>query len=449
MTGAGGVPSSGVGAVALNVTATGATAGGPITVYPDDGEARPIASNLNLVAGTTLADAVVVSVPTNGKIVLYNGSSRPVHLIADVSGYFLPGQSRVPGTLNATSPARVLDTRTDDLYPEPGPAGVVALKAAGQRSLPPTGITAVLLTVTVTAPQRSGYITVYAGGSSRPNTSNVNFRAGQTVANLVVAPISPSGVIDLYNASAGKTQIVADIEGYYSSLSNNWTATTPALPSGQDSQGITGVSCPTPTWCVAVGMWATQTSFTVAPLIETLSNGTWSRLEQNKPGTNIERKLTAVSCTSPTSCTAVGYDSHDDQTGDQPFVLPVVDTLSNGVWTATELPAPPAAPGDLQTAELDGVSCTSATACVAVGSYFTGTAGGQMLIETLSGTTWTAAELTAPSPHMSDLRAVSCTSDTACVAVGGIQPTAGSSVAAIETLSGGQWTLDTTLDAAD
>ncbi|HEU5268072.1 MAG TPA: hypothetical protein VFU35_15290, partial [Jatrophihabitans sp.] len=47
------------------------------------------------------------------------------------------------------------------------------------------------------------------------------------------------------------------------------------------------------------------------------------------------------------------------------------------------------------------------------------------------------------------LRAVSCTSDTACVAVGGIQPTAGSSVAAIETLSGGQWTLDTTLDAAD
>ncbi len=80
----GGVP-AGAASVVLNVTVTGPTEPGFVTVYPC-GIDRPLASNLNYGVGTTAANAVIVKVGTGGKVCVYN--SNPTQLIADVSGYF-------------------------------------------------------------------------------------------------------------------------------------------------------------------------------------------------------------------------------------------------------------------------------------------------------------------------------------------------------------------------
>ena len=63
----GGVPASGVSAVALNVTATEGTLPSFITVYPT-GSGRPTASNLNTSANQTIANMVIVPVGTNGQV---------------------------------------------------------------------------------------------------------------------------------------------------------------------------------------------------------------------------------------------------------------------------------------------------------------------------------------------------------------------------------------------
>ena len=83
VTGRGGVP-AGAASVVLNVTVTGPTGAGFVTVYPC-GIDRPLASNLNYGVGTTAANAVLVKVGVEGKVCLYN--SNPTQLIADVSGY--------------------------------------------------------------------------------------------------------------------------------------------------------------------------------------------------------------------------------------------------------------------------------------------------------------------------------------------------------------------------
>jgi hypothetical protein len=88
VTGNGGVPVSGVGAAVLNVTVTQAAAGGYVTVYPAGGS-RPSVSNLNFVAGQTIANLSAVKTGTGGAVTLYNGSSGTVHLIADIAGYFI------------------------------------------------------------------------------------------------------------------------------------------------------------------------------------------------------------------------------------------------------------------------------------------------------------------------------------------------------------------------
>jgi hypothetical protein len=87
VTGKDGVPSSGVTAVVLNVTAVNPTAGSYVTVYPD-GQARPVASNLNFTAGETFPNLVVVPVGSNGKVDFYN-SAGSVNLIADLAGYYM------------------------------------------------------------------------------------------------------------------------------------------------------------------------------------------------------------------------------------------------------------------------------------------------------------------------------------------------------------------------
>lgn len=72
-----------------------------------------------------------------------------------------------------------------------------------------------VLNVTVTQPGQGGYLTVYAGGAARPTASNLNFVAGQTVPNLVVAPIGGDGTVALFNGSASTVQLIADAAGYY------------------------------------------------------------------------------------------------------------------------------------------------------------------------------------------------------------------------------------------
>ena len=89
--GRGGVPATGAGAVALNVTATNPTAGSFLTVWPT-GAPRPLASNLNYGIGQTVPNLVIVPVGTNGQISIYNNTGG-VDVVVDVLGWFPVGNS--------------------------------------------------------------------------------------------------------------------------------------------------------------------------------------------------------------------------------------------------------------------------------------------------------------------------------------------------------------------
>jgi plastocyanin len=210
-----GVPASGVAAVVLNVTVTQPTAPGYVTVYPD-GVTRPTSSNLNFVAGQTVPNLVIAPVGATGKVDFYNGSSGTVQVLADVSGWFAAG-SPASGGLAPLTPARVLDTRTG-MGGTAGPVGrgqTVSLAVLGQRGVPASGVGAVVLNVTVTQPTAPGYVTVYPDGMTRPTSSNLNFVAGQTAPNLVIAPVGANGKVDFYNGSSGTVQVLADVSGWF------------------------------------------------------------------------------------------------------------------------------------------------------------------------------------------------------------------------------------------
>lgn len=81
--GAGGVPATGVGAVALNVTAVDPDTAGFITAFPCGN--RPLASNVNFTTGQTVPNAVLVPVSASGEVCFF--SNTPAHILVDVNGW--------------------------------------------------------------------------------------------------------------------------------------------------------------------------------------------------------------------------------------------------------------------------------------------------------------------------------------------------------------------------
>jgi hypothetical protein len=210
--GRGGLPAGGVGAVALNVTVTDTSdpdvGGGYVTVYPCG--TRPDASNLNFTAGQTIPNSVIAPVSSTGTVCFYVYGTA--HLLADVSGYFPAGTG-----FTSLTPARVLDTRGGSRVGNAAGTGApLELSLFGQGGLPAGGVGAVALNVTVTDTSNpdvgGGYVTVFPCGT-RPDASNLNFSAGQTIPNSVIAPVSPSGSVCFY--VYGTAHLLADVSGYF------------------------------------------------------------------------------------------------------------------------------------------------------------------------------------------------------------------------------------------
>ncbi len=201
----GGIPSSGIDAVALNVTAVAPTAAGFLTVWPA-GEAMPVTSNLNFGPEQTVPNMVVSKVSADGSISVYNDSGD-THLIIDIVGYYATTSGT--GVISVT-PSRLLDTRGTGSV---GENGVHELPVAGVGPVPATGVRSVMLNVTAVAPTSPGFVTVFPAGADRPNSSSLNFTKGQTVANLVLAKVGSTGKVAFFNRS-GNTHLVVDVVGY-------------------------------------------------------------------------------------------------------------------------------------------------------------------------------------------------------------------------------------------
>jgi len=162
-------------------------------------------------------------------------------------------------------------------------------------------------------------------------------------------------------------------------LSNGTWSVTPSPNHSTLKNSLIGVSCPDTNHCVAIGSRThqTRTRALTLPLIETLSDGTWSVT----PSPNLGARLPgAVSCADATHCVAVGFINHILTKGRHgPRARTLIETLSGGTWSVTPSPNH----GTLDNVLL-GVSCPDATHCIAAGGYRTTglAAAGQTLIET-------------------------------------------------------------------
>ncbi|MEZ0064410.1 hypothetical protein ABIA32_000388 [Streptacidiphilus sp. MAP12-20] len=121
-------------------------------------------------------------------------------------------------------PQRVYDSRT---------AGHIAIPAHGTLRLalahPQDGNEALVLNLTATDTRAAGFVTAYPDGTSAPTASNLNFSAGQTIANQATVRTGANGYVDFSNGSSGPIDLVVDEIGSQS-MTVDGTEYQPAAP---------------------------------------------------------------------------------------------------------------------------------------------------------------------------------------------------------------------------
>jgi hypothetical protein len=207
-------------------------------------------------------------------------------------------------------------------------------------------------------------------------------------------------------------------------------ARTTANPVADELEGIWCASLKS---CLAVG-----SDFNGSlPLSETWNGSAWKKVAVKLPAKLSQGQLFDLSCLSGKDCIAVGF------AGPELSEVALAETWTGSGWKPATPPAPPG-----QATALIGISCRSATHCVAVGSDTVklpvGGPGNAALSDILTGTTWTRKPVPVPKGTLiSFLSNVSCPAAGFCMAVGGTEANSGAGTALIDMWNGKAWSLQT------
>jgi hypothetical protein len=200
----------------------------------------------------------------------------------------------------------------------------------------------------------------------------------------------------------------------------------PSPDADSTSNVLNGVSCTSPTYCLAVGGYGT--TLVHRTLVERWNGVTWAIVPSPRVGLDDYDLFNAVSCSAPDACGAVGLAESRS----------LFERWDGRSWTVE----PAHDPASHTTNFLRGVACTSATACTAVGAFMTDGPGDYPLLVTWNGRTVTQVGLPSGTSLNGVLQGVSCSGSGFCVA-GGFTSTAvfTSYRALIATWNGARWTL--------
>lgn len=204
------------------------------------------------------------------------------------------------------------------------------------------------------------------------------------------------------SSGARKSSKVGKSRTPFAELWDGSSWTIESIPTPASGGVLRGVSCTSPTACIAVGQ--TGGLRPTGTLTERWDGSSWTIEPSPSPGQGV---LSGVSCTSASACVAVGEANR--RSGGFPY-RPLVELWNGRQWAVQRVPAP-------HGGFLNGVSCASATTCMAVGYGLLNRVEDTPFVERWNGSRWTYGLPPHPA-HGGMLAGVSCPAANACVATG-------------------------------
>ena len=196
-------------AAVVNLTIAGAATRGFATAFPCG--TMPATSSINFQPGESIANELVAKLSPTGTVCVY--VHRTAHVILDAAGY-VPAESDYV----SLTPERLADTRppfvaADSRFTATGPVAggsMVEIPVAGRAGVP-VDAEAAVVNLTIAGAATRGFATAFPCGTM-PATSSINFQPGESIANELVAKLSPTGTVCVYVHRTA--HVILDAAGY-------------------------------------------------------------------------------------------------------------------------------------------------------------------------------------------------------------------------------------------
>jgi hypothetical protein len=218
VTGVDRIPTAGVAAVVLDVSALKPSKNGSLTVVPA-GTAPHHLVSVSLRRHAPSTGLVTVKPGNKGRVTISTDHGH-TDLAVDVIGYDAkPGATGAGASLRTVHPVKVLDTATGS----PGSARPVTpgnprnVTVLGVGQVPKNDVTAVLAELTASHSSHNGSVTAYPAGSAPPTTTSLSAYRHQQQSALAVIRPGRDGKITLA-VSHGHTDLTVDVIGYEASF---------------------------------------------------------------------------------------------------------------------------------------------------------------------------------------------------------------------------------------
>ncbi len=293
----------------------------------------------------------------------------------------------------------------------------------GHQTAAAAGVGAPFAETTQATGVSNGSATFNATVNPYGNETTYQFEYGPTTSYGSKVPLTPGKLGAIYRDEMISSTVTGLKEGTYhfrivatssagttygsdrTVVPHKWALIPATTPKNSALWQFKQVSCVSTINCIAVGESGTNAQ--ELPLVENWNGTEWQ--EEAAPlGSGKNGALRGISCSSATACEAVG--DYDSAGREEPLAMGWNGTS----WTTQTIPT---LPGKSQTGELRNVSCTSATSCVAVGNG----EEAYTVAESWNGTAWKEMKTPNGVKGFTELTSVSCTSSTNCMAVGTAQ----------------------------
>lgn len=220
VTGVSGIPSSGISAVTLNISAISPSASGHLTAYEDD-IADPGHGVVTFQSGQNANGEDVVSIGADGGIDIGVYGPSSVTITASVRGYFTDGTAVSAGeTFVPMTEAEVLDTRTG-LGVQNGAIGPLAsgqsmpVQLGGTDGLPSGGVDAVAIEIGAIGGATSGDLIDGTTSSLTGIPSVLSYNANEIDRQSDYVSLPSSGTVWIKNGGSGSVGLQVLLEGYF------------------------------------------------------------------------------------------------------------------------------------------------------------------------------------------------------------------------------------------
>jgi RHS repeat-associated protein len=243
------VPSTGIAAVALEVTAFNPGANSSMVLYPSN-VTNPGTRDLSLSTGETTTNTVVVPLGPDGRVTVDPNTTADVAI--DVEGWYAAPDTSAGGAYVPQVSTRIASSITPSGTCTPSPCATlgagndVTVQVTGLGNVPTTAVSAVAMTLTATGTSAAGSGVVWPADETQPAGRSISYQNNDTVSQLVIAKLSSDGKIKIH-ANTGGFDFTIDVAGWYTTATGNTGSLFTPMTSTRILSTVSG------TWPACVG----------------------------------------------------------------------------------------------------------------------------------------------------------------------------------------------------